>query len=145
MSKKKTVIINLRIDQEDHNIISDIAHKEARPINSHYRMIAGKWINENTNFESAFIQKESDNVNATNSIEDNKDLLIPITLRLGKHDYELICGFAKNEARSVNGQIRYILGNYIKSVGLQSDVFDDIEDEKPIRVDYNINRGEEIF
>lgn len=76
---------------------------------------------------------------------DNKLKTIAVSLRLGVHDYKTIQGMAKNEARSVNSQIRYILGNYIKSIGLQSDVFDDIEDEKPVRVDYNINRDEEVF
>jgi hypothetical protein len=55
--KKQTRIIQLRIDEKDHDILTDIARKEARPINSQYRMIVGKWINENTAEESAFIQK----------------------------------------------------------------------------------------
>ena len=55
--KKQTRIIQLRIDEKDHDILADIARKEARPINSQYRMIIGRWINDNTEKESAFIQK----------------------------------------------------------------------------------------
>lgn len=55
--KKNTVLIQLRIDEKDHKILSNIARKEVRSINSQYRMIIGRWINENTTEESAFIQK----------------------------------------------------------------------------------------
>lgn len=64
--KKETVLIQLRIDVKDHKILSDIARKEVRPINSQYRMIIGNWINDNTNEESAFIEKVK--------IEINKDM-----------------------------------------------------------------------
>lgn len=56
--KKETIIINLRIDAKDHKILSDLARNEFRPINTQYRMIIGKWINGNTQHESAFIEKE---------------------------------------------------------------------------------------
>lgn len=56
--KKRTTIINLRIDEKDHQILSDLARKEFRAINTQYRMIVGKWINENTHHESDFIEKE---------------------------------------------------------------------------------------
>jgi hypothetical protein len=68
---------------------------------------------------------------------------VVVSLRLGVHDYRTIQGMARNEVRSFNNQIRFILGNYIKSVGLQSDVFDDIQDEKPVRVDYNAKNDEQ--
>ena len=54
--RKQTRIIQLRIDEKDHAILSDIARKEARPINNQYRMILGDWINRNTAEESAFIE-----------------------------------------------------------------------------------------
>lgn len=76
---------------------------------------------------------------------DNKLKTVVVSLRLGVHDYKILQGMARNEVRSFNNQIRFILGNYIKSVGLQSDVFDDIEDEKPVRVDYNTNKEDDIF
>lgn len=56
--KKRTTIINLRIDEKDHHILSELARNEFRPINTQYRMIIGKWINENTQHESAFIEKD---------------------------------------------------------------------------------------
>lgn len=56
--KKRTTIINLRIDEKDHQILSDLARNEFRPINTQYRMIIGKWINDNTHHESDFIEKE---------------------------------------------------------------------------------------
>lgn len=74
---------------------------------------------------------------------DNKLKTVIVSLRLGTHDYKIIQGMAKNEVRSFNNQIRFILGKYIKSVGLESDVFDVIEDEKPIRVDNNVNTNNE--
>ncbi len=76
---------------------------------------------------------------------DNKLKTVVVSLRLGVHDYKILQGMARNEVRSFNNQIRFILANYIKSVGLQSDVFDDIEDEKPVRVDYNANKEDDIF
>ena len=75
---------------------------------------------------------------------DNKLKTVVVTLRLGVNDYKTIKGMARNEVRSFNSQVSFILGNYIKSIGLQSDVFDDIEDEKPVRVDYNVNT-DDIF
>lgn len=75
---------------------------------------------------------------------DNKLKTVVVTLRLGVNDYKTIKGMARNEVRSFNSQVNFILGNYIKSIGLQSDVFDDIEDEKPVRVDYNVNT-DDIF
>jgi len=56
--KKRTVIINLRIDEKDHQILSELAKREFRAINTQYRMIIGKWINSNTEFESDFIEKD---------------------------------------------------------------------------------------
>lgn len=56
--KKRTTIINLRIDEKDHQILSELARKEFRAINTQYRMIIGKWINDNTHHESDFIEKE---------------------------------------------------------------------------------------
>ena len=56
--KKRTTIINLRIDEKDHQILSELARKEFRAINTQYRMIIGKWINDNTHYESDFIEKE---------------------------------------------------------------------------------------
>lgn len=114
MSKKRTVIVNLRIDQEDHNIIADIAQKEARPINNHYRMITGKWINENTDFESVFIQKYrqidvSADIDAINTIN--------VSIRIDERDYNVITELAKKEARSLTGQIRYMLRKYIELTG----------------------------
>lgn len=56
--KKRTTIINLRIDEKDHHILSEIARNEFRAINTQYRMIIGKWINANTPHESDFIEKD---------------------------------------------------------------------------------------
>lgn len=127
MSKKRTVIINLRIDQEDHNIIADIAQKEARPINNHYRMVVGKWINENTDFESAFIQKDRQ-IDVSADIDAIK--MINVSLRLDEHDYNVITEWAKKDARSVTGQIRYMLGKYIELNGVSSAVFGDPSRER---------------
>lgn len=123
MSKKRTVIINLRIDQEDHNIIADIAQKEARPINNHYRMITGKWINENTDFESAFIQKDRQ-IDVSADIDAIK--MINVSIRIDEHDYNVITELAKKDARSLTGQIRYMLGKYIEQNGGRSAVFGDV-------------------
>ena len=114
MSKKRTVIINLRIDQEDHNIIADIAQKEVRPINTHYRMVVGKWINENTDFESVFIQKDRQ-IDVSADIDAIK--MINVSLRIDEHDYNVITELAKKEARSLTGQIRYMLRKYIELTG----------------------------
>lgn len=126
MSKKRTVIINLRIDQEDHNIIADIAQKEARPINNHYRMITGKWINENTEFESVFIQKDRQ-IDVTADIDAIK--MISVSLRIDEHDYDIITEWAKKDARSFNGQVRYMLGKYIELNGRRSALFGDVNKE----------------
>lgn len=123
MSKKRTVIINLRIDQEDHNIIADIAQKEVRPINTHYRMITGKWINENTEFESVFIQKDRQ-IDVSADIDAIK--MINVSLRLDEHDYDIITEWAKKDARSFNGQVRYMLGKYIELNGRRSALFGDV-------------------
>ncbi len=64
--KKQTRIIQLRVDDKDHAILADIASKESRPINSQYRMIIGRWINDNTLQESAFVEKSK--------IENNEDI-----------------------------------------------------------------------
>jgi len=40
--KKRTTIINLRIDEKDHQILSELARNEFRPINTQYRMIIGE-------------------------------------------------------------------------------------------------------
>lgn len=122
MSKKRTVIINLRIDQEDHNIIADIAQKEVRPINTHYRMIVGKWINENTDFESVFIQKDRQ-IDVTADIDAIK--MISVSLRIDEHDYDIITEWAKKDARSFTGQVRYMLGKYIELNGGRSALFGD--------------------
>lgn len=126
MTKKRTVIVNLRIDQEDHNIISDIAQKEARPINNHYRMITGKWINENTEFESVFIQKDRQ-IDVTADIDAIK--MISVSLRIDEHDYDIITEWAKKDARSFNGQVRYMLGKYIELNGRRSALFGDVNKE----------------
>lgn len=123
MSKRRTVIINLRIDQEDHNIISDIAQKEARPINSHYRMIAGKWINENTEFESVFIQKDRQ-IDVSADIDAIK--MVNVSLCLGEHDYKTISELAAKEARSFNGQMRYVLSEFLLRNGFKSDLYGDV-------------------
>lgn len=125
MSKKRTVIINLRIDQEDHNIIADIAQKEARPINNHYRMITGKWINENTDFESVFVEKNKQVV-ATDDLIDSKVKMLNVSLRLDEHDYDVIKERATKDARSFNMQVRYMLGKYIELTGDKSAVFGDV-------------------
>lgn len=127
MNKKRTVIINLRIDQEDHNIIADIAQKEARPINNHYRMITGKWINENTEFESVFIQKDRQ-IDVSADIDAIK--MTSVSLRIDEHDYDIITEWAKKDARSFNGQVRYMLGKYIELNGRKSALFGDPIKEK---------------
>lgn len=76
---------------------------------------------------------------------DNKLKTVVVSLRLGVHDYKTIQGMAKSEVRSFNNQVRYIIGNYIKSTGLKSDVFDKMEDEKPIIVNYNRKVEEDLF
>lgn len=124
MSKKRTVIINLRIDQEDHNIIADIAKKEVRPINTHYRMITGKWINENTDFESVFVEKNRQ-IDVSADIDAIK--MISVSLRIDEHDYDVITEWAKKDARSFNGQVRYMLGKYIELNGGRSAVFGDVD------------------
>ena len=126
MNKKRTVIINLRIDQEDHNIIANIAQKEVRPINTHYRMIAGKWINENTEFESVFIQKDRQ-IDVSADIDAIK--MTSVSLRIDEHDYDIITEWAKKDACSFNGQVRYMLGKYIELNGGRSALFGDVNKE----------------
>lgn len=127
MGKRRTVIINLRIDQEDHNIIADIAQNEARPINGHYRMIVGKWINENTSFESAFVEKNRQ-IDVTADIDAIK--MINVSLRIAEHDYKIITEMAKADVRSFNSQVRYMLGKYIQLNGGNSTLFGDVSDNK---------------
>lgn len=131
MSKKRTVIINLRIDQEDHNIIADIAKKEVRPINTHYRMIAGKWINENTEFESVFVEKDK-HVVTTDDLIDNKAKMLSVSLRIDEHDYDVITEWARKDARSFNMQVRYMLGKYIELNGRKSALFGDDNKEEQL-------------
>lgn len=123
MGKSKTVIINLRIDDNDHDVISEIAKNEARSINNQYRLITGSWINNNTEFESSFIRKA---VNKDDDSVDDKVKMVNLSLRLGEHDYKTISEMAAKEARSFNGQMRYVLSEFLLRNGFKSDLYGDV-------------------
>lgn len=88
-------------------------------------MITGKWINENTDFESVFVEKNKQVV-ATDDLIDSKVKMLNVSLRLDEHDYDVIKERATKDARSFNMQVRYMLGKYIELTGDKSAVFGDV-------------------
>lgn len=56
---------------------------------------------------------------------ENKMKMINVSLRIAEHDYDIITDWAKKDARSFNGQIRYMLGKYIELNGGKSTLFGD--------------------
>ena len=56
--------------------------------------------------------------------------MVNVSLRIDEHDYDIITEWAKKDARSFNGQVRYMLGKYIELNGGRSAVFSDVRDNK---------------
>lgn len=52
--------------------------------------------------------------------------MINVSMRIDEHDYDVITEYAKKDARSLNGQLRYIIGKYIEQNGGRSAVFGDV-------------------
>lgn len=52
-----------------------------------------------------------------------------VSLRIDEHDYDIITEWAKKDARSFNGQVRYMLGKYIELNGGRSALFGDVNKE----------------
>ena len=49
-----------------------------------------------------------------------------VSLRIDEHDYKTISEMAAKEARSFNGQMRYVLSEFLLRNGFKSDLYGDV-------------------